>query len=270
MKRLPILLAAAIACSFAILPASAQERGYRRDGGAVQKHHRDGYRRDYPRGYRHAPRYNFYWPAPYYRPYYRPYFYDPYWYAPAYVSPWPLYGPEPVVVERIYEPPRYYLDEVERPEPYRERSYAQAEPSRPAPQAPAVPAPRIERQTLSAQELFDFDKATLRRPQPRLDAIAEALKRNPHINDVAITGHTDRLGTEAYNLALSRRRAGAVKAYLVEKGVEPSRLRAIGRGEAEPVVQCQDTDRAALIKCLEPNRRVVVEQITVERRVPAS
>lgn len=133
-----------------------------------------------------------------------------------------------------------------------------------------VAPPRLERYTLSAQELFEFDKATLRMPQPRLDEIAEAMRRDARIGEVAITGYTDRLGTEAYNLALSQRRADAVKDYLVARGVAASRLRAVGRGEANPVVQCNDAGRAELIRCLEPNRRVEVEAITVERHVPAS
>jgi OOP family OmpA-OmpF porin len=89
--------------------------------------------------------------------------------------------------------------------------------------------------------------------------------KSPQIKTVAITGYTDRLGTEAYNLELSQRRADAVKAYLVRKGVPANRLIAIGKGKANPVVQCKDSDRAALIRCLEPNRRVEVEQITVQR-----
>ena len=59
--------------------------------------------------------------------------------------------------------------------------------------------------------------------------------------------------------------AEAVKSYLVSKGVEARRLAAVGKGEANPVVQCDDKDRQALIACLEPNRRVEVEEITVTR-----
>jgi OOP family OmpA-OmpF porin len=83
---------------------------------------------------------------------------------------------------------------------------------------------------------------------------------------VIATGHTDSVGTDAYNQKLSERRAAAVKDYLVKKGVAANRLEAIGKGEANPVVHCDDEDRAKLIQCLEPNRRVEVERITVEVR----
>jgi OOP family OmpA-OmpF porin len=128
----------------------------------------------------------------------------------------------------------------------------------------------MERYSLSARELFEFDQADLRSPQPKLDEIARALQDNPQFDRVTIEGHTDRLGSEAYNLELSRRRANAVKDYLVARGVEPRRLVAIGKGESEPIVECANAPKEELVKCLEPNRRVQVQQITVERRVPAA
>jgi OOP family OmpA-OmpF porin len=141
----------------------------------------------------------------------------------------------------------------------------------PAPVAavqPAAPAVRLERYTLSSTELFAFDSARLLLPQPKLDEIASALIRNPQIGNVGVTGHTDRLGSDKYNMALSQHRADAVKAYIAGKGVDAGRLTAIAKGEREPVVQCQDKNRAALIRCLAPNRRVEVAQIEFERRAP--
>lgn len=141
--------------------------------------------------------------------------------------------------------------------------------SAPAPVASPPPAPaRLERYTLSSTELFGFDSSKLILPQPKLDEIASALVRNPQIGNVTVTGHTDRLGSDKYNITLSQHRADSVKAYIAGKGVDAGRLTAVAKGEREPVVECQDKNRAALIQCLQPNRRVVVEQIVVERRVP--
>jgi OOP family OmpA-OmpF porin len=74
-----------------------------------------------------------------------------------------------------------------------------------------------------------------------------------------VIGYTDRLGGTAYNQTLSERRAATVRDYLVGKGIEADHIDAEGRGEADPVKTCEDTDRAKLIACLAPNRRVVVE-----------
>jgi OOP family OmpA-OmpF porin len=144
-----------------------------------------------------------------------------------------------------------------------------AEAPAPAPAPVPVPPPpaRFEKVTLSATELFAFNSAELSMPQPKLDDIAAALQADPSITDVDITGYADRLGSAKYNLKLSQRRADAVRAYLVGKGVDGSRLKAYGKGTANPVVTCTEKNRAALIKCLEPNRRVEVEQITIEKRV---
>lgn len=199
-----------------------------------------------------------YWVGPgYYRPYY----------APRYVYPGYYYGP-PVYYAYAYPPPprTVYIERyVEVPPPPAPVERVRRAP--PPPPAASIAPPRFEKMTLSATELFDFDRTTLYLPQPKLDEIAKALIDNPGIGSVRITGYTDRLGTDSYNLRLSEKRAETVKNYLVGKGVPASRLAAIGKGEANPVVQCNDKDRAALIKCLEPNRRVVVEPITVEKRV---
>lgn len=168
----------------------------------------------------------------------------------------------------------YYFDKA--PQPVRQAQYipppapmpiAQAPAPMPAPVPVAPPAPKFERMTLSATELFAFDSANLRMPQTKLDEVARALTSAGGNETVTITGHTDRLGSDAYNQKLSLERADAVKSYLVSKGVNASRLNAQGRGESNPVVQCDQKNRPALIQCLEPNRRVEVEQIVIERRV---
>lgn len=141
-------------------------------------------------------------------------------------------------------------------------------PPPPAPPAPPPPPPaRFEKVTMSATELFSFDSAKLNPNQPKLDDIANVLSANPGISGVVITGHADRIGSDKYNQKLSEQRAQSVKAYLVGKGIAADRLNAVGKGESSPVVECNDKKRADLIKCLEPNRRVEVEQITIERRV---
>jgi OmpA-OmpF porin, OOP family len=137
----------------------------------------------------------------------------------------------------------------------------------PAPTPPPPPAPRMERITLADTELFAFDRAELKMPQPKLDEIANTLNANPQIGNIVVSGHTDLLGSDQYNQRLSQRRADAVKAYLVKQGVPSNRINAIGKGETQPLVQCTQKARPALIKCLEPNRRVEVEQISFERRV---
>jgi len=137
----------------------------------------------------------------------------------------------------------------------------------PAPVAPPPPPARFEKVTMSTTELFEFNSAKLRGDQPKLDDIARVLNENTTVTGITVTGHADRLGSDAYNQKLSERRAVAVKEYLVSKGVGADRLDTQGKGESEPVVQCNNKKRADLIKCLEPNRRVEVEQITIERRV---
>ena len=81
---------------------------------------------------------------------------------------------------------------------------------------------------------------------------------------VLVTGHTDRIGTQAYNQKLSERRANAVRDYLVSQGVARDKIETLGMGKTQPVpgVVCNQPypkERKALIECLAPNRRVEVE-----------
>ncbi|CAN7458313.1 OmpA family protein [Pseudoduganella sp. LjRoot289] len=164
----------------------------------------------------------------------------------------------------------YALGPKPQPAPPPAPYVAPAPAPEPAPVAPApapAPAPRFEKVTMSATELFAFDSAKLNPNQPKLDELATLLNNNPSVGNVTITGHTDRLGSDKYNQKLSEQRAESVKAYLTGKGVAATRLNAVGKGESQPVVQCDNKKRADLIKCLEPNRRVEVDQVTIERRV---
>ena len=104
---------------------------------------------------------------------------------------------------------------------------------------------------------FAFDKATLT-PEAKkiLDGAAELLDKHERVL-VEVAGHTDSIGTEAYNMGLSERRANAVKDYLVSKGVKASRLTAKGYGETQPVAS-NDTEAGRA-----ENRRV--ELIVLDR-----
>ncbi len=134
-------------------------------------------------------------------------------------------------------------------------------PPPPPPPAPVPPPPPVmKKYTLSASELFAFNSAKLGPNQPKLDEVAATMNANSDIASVTIVGYTDRIGSKPYNQKLSEERANSVKQYLESKGISATRLTAVGKGEADPVVECKDEKkRPALIKCLEPNRRVEIE-----------
>jgi len=134
--------------------------------------------------------------------------------------------------------------------------------------APVAPKPVQEKITLAADVLFDFDKAVLKpEGMAKLDDLVGKLK--PIALEVIIAiGHTDRIGSAEYNQKLSVRRAEAVKAYLVSKGIEPNRIYTEGKGLKQPVKDCPNPTakgpiktRAQLIECLQPNRRVEIEVV---------
>ena len=85
---------------------------------------------------------------------------------------------------------------------------------------------------------YDFDKATIRPDaRPELDRLVSYLLDNPGIR-VEMSSHTDSRGSDEYNLRLSQRRADSVKAYLVEHGVESSRIVSVGYGETRLLNRC--------------------------------
>jgi OOP family OmpA-OmpF porin len=126
----------------------------------------------------------------------------------------------------------------------------------PPPPAPAPPPPPpVKRKIILRGVNFDFDKATIRPDAaPILEEAARALQDEPTI-DVSVEGHTDAMGTDAYNDRLSERRADAVRDYLIELGVSAPRLMARGFGESQPVAtNATDEGRAQ-------NRRVELKVI---------
>ena len=85
---------------------------------------------------------------------------------------------------------------------------------------------------------YDLNKATIRPDaRPELDRLVKYLKDNPKIR-VEMSSHTDSRGSDAYNQRLSQQRADAVKLYLVEKGIAPSRIKSVGYGETKLLNNC--------------------------------
>lgn len=132
----------------------------------------------------------------------------------------------------------------------------------PEPEPAPAPAPRTQVERLGADGLFAFGKSSVRDIGPEgraeLDALAARLGEGRPLEVVHVIGHSDRIGNPQANLRLSNQRAEAVRSYLVERGVPAERITAVGRGDVEPLVSCDDTARQALVACLAPNRRVEV------------
>ncbi|MDY7575951.1 outer membrane protein OmpA [Actimicrobium sp. CCI2.3] len=128
----------------------------------------------------------------------------------------------------------------------------------PAP-APApvvvVPAPVSEKVTFAADAFFDFDKSVLKPDgKAKLDDLASKLQ-GMNLEVIIAVGHTDSVGTDAYNQKLSVRRSEAVKAYLVSKGIEANRVYTEGKGEKQPVADNKSAAGRA------KNRRVEIEVV---------
>lgn len=124
--------------------------------------------------------------------------------------------------------------------------------------------PTSDKITLNADALFDFNKATLRTEgKAALDELYTKVKRI-QLEVLIAVGHADRFGSDAYNQKLSEKRAEAVKAYLVEKGIEKNRIYTEGKGKKNPVTKpedCKGAKSAKVVSCLQPDRRVDVEAV---------
>jgi OOP family OmpA-OmpF porin len=143
----------------------------------------------------------------------------------------------------------------------------------PAPAPAPVPAPVAQTRTvfvpytMQTEALFAYNDSELSEhgKQKLHDEIIGKMKEFPKDEVVVVSGYTDRIGSEEYNMKLSQRRADAVKTYMVDQGIDGSRIETEARGEADPVVSCDNIkgkanrNNKALIACLQPNRRIVLD-----------
>lgn len=136
-----------------------------------------------------------------------------------------------------------------------------------APTPAPVPAPP-RKLSFAADGLFRFDGGQpsdlLPEGQSKIQRLASELRQSGAQRvSITIVGHTDRLGSEAYNDALSLARANTVRDLLVKEGIAPASIRASGAGERQPVVTCVGTVATQeLVRCLQPNRRVDIDVST--------
>jgi OOP family OmpA-OmpF porin len=124
----------------------------------------------------------------------------------------------------------------------------------PAP-APAAPVAAASKVTYAADAFFDFNKSVVKPAgKAKLDDLVSKVK-GINLEVIIAVGHTDSVGSDAYNQKLSVRRAEAVKAYLVSKGIEKNRIYTEGKGEKQPVASNVTAEGRA------KNRRVEIEVV---------
>lgn len=121
----------------------------------------------------------------------------------------------------------------------------------------------IDQFELATDGLFKFDRSGINdmnaEGRQNLQSIVDRIKSLDSLDGITVQAHADRLGTPAYNMRLSQRRADTVKSYFISQGVPASLINAVGVGASQPVKTCSDMARAQLISCLAPNRRVEIQ-----------
>jgi OmpA-OmpF porin, OOP family len=124
-----------------------------------------------------------------------------------------------------------------------------------APQPQPQPQPVVTKTTFQTDTLFDFDKSVIK-PEGKQSLDKLVTKLNTiKLEVIIVVGHTDSIGTDAYNMKLGDRRADSVRAYLISKGVEKSRVYVESKGEKQPVADNKTAAGRA------KNRRVEVEVV---------
>ena len=124
----------------------------------------------------------------------------------------------------------------------------------------------IKKYQLGADALFAFDKSDLNNLNSKglhdLDNLISDLRNLKEIKSINISGYTDHLGSNTYNLTLSQNRADTIRQYLIQQGVDTTLITAQGFGKSDPVKQCDNQlSKTQLINCLQPNRRIKIEVI---------
>jgi OOP family OmpA-OmpF porin len=157
------------------------------------------------------------------------------------------------------------------PNPYIQPGQAQA--AAPA-LAQAAPAPAFQpgvptKMALGGDTLFKSGKSSIKdltaEGKAKLDELAGKIKAAGKVDTIRVIGHADKTGKASSNMKLSQKRAAAVASYLKAQGVKAGKIITAGKGDTQPVVQCDaKLPKAELIACHGPNRRVEVE-VTVAK-----
>jgi len=142
------------------------------------------------------------------------------------------------------------------------------QPVAPKPEPTPAPSPPKAEEPVTATVLFDYDRSEVRPGEaPKLDELAAKIKGRS-FDRLDAVGHADRIGSDSYNLGLSKRRADAVRAYLAGKGVDAGRIRTEAKGESGSVTgeACKNMGperrkNQKLVECLQRDRRVEVKLV---------